>query len=92
MARSGSRCVAMVCGIEASYILDMLIQYLVIALGSALDLCNNQDIVLTPGYNYNLLLLYCISPLLNTLINIILVLHVKNKTVIYHISGKFLGV
>ena len=65
MARSGSRCVAMVCGIEAIYIPDMLVQYLVIALvlGSALDLCNNQDIVLAPGYNYNLLLLYCISPL-----------------------------
>ena len=40
----------MVCGIEASYIRDMLTQYLVV-LGSALDSCNNQDIVLTMGYN-----------------------------------------
>ena len=46
----------MVCGIEASYILDMLVQYPVIALvlSSASDSCNNQDIVLAPGYNYNL--------------------------------------
>ena len=46
----------MVCGIEASYIPDMLVQYPVIALvlSSALDSCNNQDIVLALGYNYNL--------------------------------------
>ena len=56
MARSDSRCVSMVCGIEASFILDMLVQYPVIAFvfGSASDSCNNQDIVLAPEYNYNL--------------------------------------
>ena len=34
----------------------MFVQYPVIALvlSSASDLCNNQDIVLAPGYNYNL--------------------------------------
>ena len=46
----------MVCGIEASYIPDMLVQYLVIAviLGSTSDLCNNQDIVLILRHNYNI--------------------------------------
>ena len=39
------------CGIGARYIPDMLIQFLIIAiiLGSALDSCNNEDIVLALG-------------------------------------------
>ena len=54
MARSGSRCVAMVCAIvEGIYIL--LVQYLGYCtvprlLGSTSDLFNNQDNVLIPGY------------------------------------------
>ena len=55
MARSGGRCVSMVCGIEASYIPDMLVQY---------PGCNNHDIVLAPGYNYNLYLAIGISGLI----------------------------
>ena len=43
-----------ICGIEASYIPDMLIQCPVIAL-IASDSCNDQDIVLAMVYKYNLL-------------------------------------
>ena len=38
MERSDSRCVSIVCGIEASYIPDMLVQVIVIALGQGFTL------------------------------------------------------
>ena len=43
-----------ICGIEASYIPDMLVQCPVIAL-IASDSCSDQDIVLALVYKYNLL-------------------------------------
>lgn len=42
-------------GIEASYIPDMLVQYLHVTPALPRSCCNNQDIVLAPGYNYNML-------------------------------------